>query len=177
MLWLLNLTDLFYLKSIKPQKTYILLVQVCSARGWKELKVSYGRSSVTSASPLPPQNKKNKTHTAPSNTTPVHTSISQHGKWFHDIWWLWEISWSQSSSHRISTRFTNTHWILIILHFCGEFQLWRCFIHMFWKVSSSEPNLSHGIHLVTWTRCLQSRPWWLGKQRGNLHGTLPCNKS
>lgn len=133
MLWLLNLTDLFYLKSIKPQKTYILLVQVCSARGWKELKVSYGRSFVTSASPLPPQNKKNKTHTAPSNTTPVHTPISQHGKWFHDIWWLWEISWSQSSSHRISTHFTNTHWILIILHFCGEFQLWWCFIHMFWE--------------------------------------------
>lgn len=59
MFWLLNLTDLFYLKSIKPQKTYILLEQVCSTRVWKEPKVAYG-SFVTSASPLSPQNKKPK---------------------------------------------------------------------------------------------------------------------
>lgn len=51
MLRLLHLTDLFYLKSIKPRKPYILW----STRGREELKASYERSFVTSTLHLSPQ--------------------------------------------------------------------------------------------------------------------------
>lgn len=95
----------------------------------------------------------NPTHTSPSKTAPVHTTISQHWKGFHGIWWPWEISWPRSTSHRISTHFINTHWILIscisVGNFCCKGVLCACFGN-----SSSEPNLSNGIALVTWNRYL-----------------------
>lgn len=55
MLWLLHLTDLSYLKSIKPRKLYILLVWVWSTGGWRGLKISYERSFVPSTLHLSPQ--------------------------------------------------------------------------------------------------------------------------
>lgn len=57
--------------------------------------------------------------------------------------WLWEISLSWSSSHRISTQFINTHWILISYISLGNFRCKGVLCTFF------EPKLSHGIGLVT----------------------------
>lgn len=55
MLWLLNLTDLFYIQSIKQQKPDSLLVWIWSIIAWKELKISYERCFVASTLHLLPQ--------------------------------------------------------------------------------------------------------------------------